>query len=72
MPIELYRWGNTAQDRTFRNKTNDNWDKLERTHNNIEEKSEQASSDSTVAKKISKRSKSTLSKCTDTIRYSYY
>ncbi|MBL2068788.1 hypothetical protein ELI68_29900, partial [Klebsiella pneumoniae] len=49
-----YRWGNTAQDRTFRNKTNDNWDKLERTHNNIEEKSEQASSDSTVAKKLAK------------------
>ncbi|MGM1896915.1 glycosyl hydrolase family 28-related protein [Bacillus cereus group sp. BceL078] len=54
MPIELYRWGNTAQDRTFRNKTNDNWDKLERTYNNIEEKSEQASSDSTVAKKLAK------------------
>jgi hypothetical protein len=50
MPISLNRWVNTAQDRNFRNKTNENWDKLEKTHNAIEEVSEQAVVDSTRAK----------------------
>ncbi|HFK1433336.1 TPA: hypothetical protein ACGXNJ_003412 [Bacillus cereus] len=50
MPIKLNRWVNTSQDRNFRNKTNENWDNIERTHNDIEQKSEQAIVDSTVAK----------------------
>lgn len=53
MPIELYRWPNTSQDRNFRNRTNDNWDKLERTHNGIEKISEQAITDSAIAKEKS-------------------
>ncbi|MEH6891479.1 hypothetical protein V7024_17640, partial [Bacillus sp. JJ864] len=54
MPITLHRWGNTAQDRHFRNKTNENWDMLEKTHNDIEEKSEQAVRDSIEAKELAK------------------
>ncbi|WP_141493388.1 right-handed parallel beta-helix repeat-containing protein [Bacillus thuringiensis] len=50
MPIELYRWPNTAQDRHFRNRTNDNWEKLEGTHNEIEKVSEQAKEDASIAK----------------------
>ncbi len=50
MPISLNRWENTAQDRNFRNKTNENWDKLERTHNDIEDKSQKALSESMLAK----------------------
>jgi hypothetical protein len=42
MPISLNRWENTAQDREFRNKTNQNWDNIEKTHNYIEEISEEA------------------------------
>ncbi|GAB6483366.1 hypothetical protein bcgnr5371_57490 [Bacillus cereus] len=55
MPIELYRWLNTAQDRNFRNRTNDNWEKLERTHNSIEEDSKQAIADSSIAKERATR-----------------
>ncbi|MGF9852031.1 right-handed parallel beta-helix repeat-containing protein [Bacillus paramobilis] len=50
MPISLNRWENTAQDRNFRNKTNENWDKLEKTHNNIEQTSDKALNDSAFAK----------------------
>ncbi|WP_176542805.1 glycosyl hydrolase family 28-related protein [Bacillus wiedmannii] len=50
MPIKLKRWGDTAQNRTFRNDTNSNWDQLERSHNKIQEVSEQAVNDSSVAK----------------------
>ncbi|PFM50190.1 hypothetical protein COJ45_05480 [Bacillus cereus] len=50
MPIKLKRWGNTAQNRTFRNDTNSNWDQLERSHNKIQEVSEQAVNESSVAK----------------------
>lgn len=50
MPISLKRWPNTAQDRNFRNDTNENWDKLEKTHNSIEENSSKALSNSSVAK----------------------
>ncbi|RFB07677.1 right-handed parallel beta-helix repeat-containing protein [Bacillus sp. OE] len=52
MPIKLHRWPNTAQDRNFRNRTNENWDKLEKTHNTIEELSETAIVDSTTAKEL--------------------
>lgn len=38
MALSLNRWGNTAQDRDFRNKTNENWDKLEQSYNGIEQK----------------------------------
>lgn len=50
--ISLHRWPNTAQDRYFRNHTNENWEELENTHNDIIEISEQSSSDSSLAKKI--------------------
>ncbi|MFA2589991.1 glycosyl hydrolase family 28-related protein [Bacillus mobilis] len=50
MPISLNRLPNAALDRNFRNKTNENWDKLEKTHNDIEVVSEQAIVNSTVAK----------------------
>ncbi|MEK5115433.1 glycosyl hydrolase family 28-related protein [Bacillus sp. FSL R5-0677] len=50
MTIKLKRWGDTAQNRTFRNDTNSNWDQLERSHNKIQEVSEQAVNDSSVAK----------------------
>lgn len=33
MAIELNRWGNTAQDRDFRNNTNKNWETIENTVN---------------------------------------
>ncbi|PHG31270.1 hypothetical protein COI60_22605 [Bacillus toyonensis] len=36
MPVSLNRWGNTAQDRDFRNKTNENWTKLEETYSILE------------------------------------
>jgi hypothetical protein len=42
MPISLHRWENTAQDRDFRNKTNQNWENIEKVHNHIEEASEKA------------------------------
>ncbi|TPV37903.1 right-handed parallel beta-helix repeat-containing protein [Bacillus dicomae] len=51
MPIALNRWPNTAQDRHFRNNTNENWDRLERKHNEIEEKSEQAAIESSSAQR---------------------
>ncbi|WAI29895.1 MAG: hypothetical protein NRZ50_30565 (plasmid) [Bacillus paranthracis] len=54
MPISLNRWENTAQDRNFRNETNENWDKLEKTHNNIEKDSSQALSNSVIAKEQAK------------------
>ncbi|MES1048460.1 hypothetical protein FOA24_02905 [Bacillus thuringiensis] len=41
MPISLYKWGNTAQDRDFRNKTNENWTTLENGFNEIEQNNEQ-------------------------------
>ena len=37
MPIKLKCWGNTAQDRNFRNDTNRNWDTLEYGFNNVVE-----------------------------------
>ncbi|WP_264448924.1 glycoside hydrolase family 55 protein [Bacillus cereus] len=42
MPINLHRWKGTAQNREFRNNTNSNWDQLEKSHNGIEEISDQA------------------------------
>ncbi|GAB6423422.1 hypothetical protein bcgnr5372_28220 [Bacillus luti] len=42
MSGSLNRWGNTAQDRDFRNKTNENWDKIESAFNDIDQKGEQA------------------------------
>ncbi|MCU5209331.1 M14 family metallopeptidase [Bacillus paranthracis] len=51
MTISLNRLENTAQDRYFRNKMNENWDKLEGTHNIIEQQSKQAIVDSDTAKK---------------------
>ncbi|EJV61751.1 hypothetical protein IEO_03046 [Bacillus wiedmannii] len=53
MTINLNRWPNTAQDREFRNKTNDNWDKIERTYNAVEYGSKQAQEDSKLAKEKS-------------------
>ncbi|MEC0015661.1 glycosyl hydrolase family 28-related protein [Bacillus anthracis] len=50
MPIKLKRWGDTAQNRTFRNDTNSNWDQLERSHNKIQEVSEKAVNESSAAK----------------------
>ncbi|MGN4665819.1 hypothetical protein ACTFRP_08020 [Bacillus cereus group sp. MYBK234-1] len=50
MTLKLNRWHNTAQDRNFRNRTNDNWDQLENSHNTIEKISEQAKVDSQTAK----------------------
>lgn len=41
MTLSLNRWGNTAQDREFRNKTNENWGKIEETHNTLEVVSKQ-------------------------------
>ncbi|HDR4709720.1 TPA: SGNH/GDSL hydrolase family protein [Bacillus paranthracis] len=53
MPIELDKWGNTAQDRDFRNKTNSNWDKLEKAHNTLEKSSGLIASDvSSVQKQV--------------------
>lgn len=61
MPFKLYEWENTAQDRNFRNRTNDNWRKIENAYGAIEQKSDQASKDSIIAKETSseanKRSK---------------
>lgn len=36
MPISLNFWENTAQDRDFRNKTNENWGKIEGAYANLE------------------------------------
>ncbi len=49
-PLELNRWGDTAQTRTFRNKTNENWDKLEGTYRNIQDNSEYALTNSEKAR----------------------
>ncbi|MGD2278318.1 hypothetical protein [Bacillus wiedmannii] len=38
MPLDLNRWGSTAQDRDFRNKTNENWEKIEGAYTDIDEK----------------------------------
>ncbi|MCQ6524853.1 M14 family metallopeptidase [Bacillus paranthracis] len=54
MSLSLNRWSNTAQNRDFRNKTNENWDLLERTHGQIEQNSQQSMNDSSLAKKQSK------------------
>ncbi|HDR7979687.1 TPA: DUF2817 domain-containing protein [Bacillus cereus] len=45
MPIQLKRWTNTAQDREFRNNTNENWDKLEKAHNDIENEANKIADD---------------------------
>ncbi|HFK1424728.1 MULTISPECIES: hypothetical protein [Bacillus cereus group] len=37
MTLALNRWGNTAQDRDFRNRTNENWEKIEGSYTTIEE-----------------------------------
>lgn len=36
MTLNLKTWANTAQDRNFRNDTNENWDKIQRTYNSLE------------------------------------
>ncbi|HDR8155533.1 TPA: hypothetical protein QC057_004562 [Bacillus cereus] len=42
MAIDLIRWGNTAQDRDFRNNTNENWNRLEKGYTVIEQIGDQA------------------------------
>ncbi|MFE4764285.1 SGNH/GDSL hydrolase family protein [Bacillus mycoides] len=51
MPIELDRWGNTAQNGDFRNKTNNNWDKLEKGHNTLEQTSSLTASNVVLTQK---------------------
>lgn len=48
--LGLQRWKNTAQDRDFRNKTNENWDVLEKSYNGIEQRSSDAQNDANKAK----------------------
>lgn len=49
MKIKLHRWPDTAQNRDFRNNTNSNWNQLENTYNDIDQKTGQAVEDSSVA-----------------------
>ncbi|GAB6426047.1 TPA: hypothetical protein ACOQ31_005482 [Bacillus cereus] len=54
-PLTLNRWGDTSQTRTFRNKTNENWDKLEGTYRNIQDNSEYALTNAVGARDIAAR-----------------
>ncbi|PFI53847.1 hypothetical protein COI76_14360 [Bacillus cereus] len=56
-PISLNRWGNTAQDREFRNKTNENWDKIEKSYTGIQEASNTASVDAEIAREQADKAK---------------
>ncbi|WP_305928081.1 polysaccharide deacetylase family protein [Bacillus mycoides] len=67
MPIGLNRWGNTAQDREFRNKTNENWDKIENTYTNIDNNSKTASD---LSKKSVEKSNEALNKANEANRTS--
>lgn len=49
MSFSLNRWENTAQNRDFRNKTNENWDKIENAQITIDKKTEQATNTAKMA-----------------------
>lgn len=49
MPMNLDRWGNDLYDRLLRNGTNNNWDKIEGSYNNIEKISSKATLDAAAA-----------------------
>ncbi|MGH0635185.1 SGNH/GDSL hydrolase family protein [Bacillus pacificus] len=52
--MKLNRWGNTWNDRNFRNGTNDNWDRIEYHHNSLENKLDKGIAESTTNANIAK------------------